>query len=349
MKINRRDYLFGLSCLIVSCQNSEQNATQDLAQTQPSLPYEIFDPKALDLIHPNQPFEVLGAGYLWSEGPTWDKKRQRLYFTDVPANKAYAWSISGGVNIFAYPSGAAITDGFREAGANGLLYIGDDTLLICNHGDRSVQSMNLKTSQREALAKRFHGKKFNSPNDLIINKSGDIFFTDPAYGLEGLNDSPLKEQPYNGVYVRRNLKAAEPLETNADILIEDMTWPNGIALSPDETILYISQSDPNAQHIYSLDLTQPNAAKKLFIDLGPYSSPDNPGLPDGMVIDNQGHIFATGPGGIFIISPNGKILARIKTGKASANCTFGEDGSTLFITNHDRLLRLPVQTRGLGF
>lgn len=349
MKINRRNYLLGLSCFIASCKNAAQNSPQNSTQSAASSPYEIFDPKALDLLDTDQRFEVLGSGYSWSEGPAWDKKRQKLYFTDVPANKAYAWSRQGGLEIFADPSGAAVTEGFREAGANGLLYIGEDQLLICNHGLRSVQSMNLITGQRKTLVTHFKGKKFNSPNDLIINQSGDIFFTDPAYGLDGLNASPLKEQPYNGVYVQRNSNAATSQKPDTDILIEDMTWPNGIALSGNEKTLFISQSDPEAQHIYSLDLTQPNAAKKLLVDLGTYSDGTNPGLPDGMVIDNQGHIFATGPGGIFIISPSGNVLARIKTGKASANCTFGEDGSTLFITNHDRLLRLPTKTRGLSF
>lgn len=335
--INRRDVLTGAAALTFSaCKN---NGPQPDAQAESAL--EAFAPQFYDFIDQGAKLSVLGEGYGWSEGPAWDPQRQQLYFTDVPGNTAYVWKDGRGVDVFLSPSGA-IVDGFREPGANGLIYGRKGNLILCNHGKRAVESLDLETQQRTTLAQSYEGKAFNSPNDVIESQSGELYFTDPPYGLEGLDSSPLKEQPHNGVYHLRS-------DGRAVLLISDLTFPNGVALSPDERWLYTAQSDPNAMHLYRLDLTQPGAEKELLVDFAPYSGPDFPGLPDGMVIDKNGYIFATGPGGVFIISPSGTVLGRIKTGKGSANCTFGEDGSTLFITNHDRLVKIPTLTQGLAW
>ncbi len=334
MKFNRREFCAISAASLVAC-SGQQNQT-----LQAKGIYESFDNQFWSLVNKNESFEVLGTGYGWSEGPAWDKQNSKLYFTDVPGNIAYQWSERDGVSIFLDPSGSNQTEGFREAGANGLLYRGVDNLLICNHGERALELLQISTGKRTILINNYLGKKFNSPNDLIQSSKHEIFFTDPPYGLEGLDESPLKELSHNGVYLFR-------AKGSVELLIDDMTFPNGIALSPDEKTLYIAQSDPTAPHLYKYDLSQPEKAKTLMVDFSRFMGKGIPGLPDGMAVDIQGNIFATGPGGVFIIAPDGKVLGRILTGKGSANCTFGEDGSTLFITNHDRLVKLKTKTTGL--
>ncbi len=334
MKINRREFCILTGGGLLACSGPSKESSQA------HVIYEAFDDYFWALVDKDQTLEVLGSGYGWAEGPAWDKGNEKLYFTDVPGNVAYQWSAQKGVEVFLNPSGSNQTEGFREAGANGLLYDGDDKLLICNHGERALQVMQISTGQRTDLTNGYKGKTLNSPNDLVKSPEGDIYFTDPPYGLEGLDQSPLKELTHNGVY---------RLSSNGDIalLISDMTFPNGIALSPDFKTLYIAQSDPNAPHLYKFDLTPKSKTKTLMVDFSRYMGDNFPGLPDGMVVDKAGNIFATGPGGVFVIAPDGKVLGRILTGKGSANCTFGEDGSVLFITNHDRLVKLRTKTTGL--
>ena len=346
MNLDRRHFCILTAASLAACSGSKGNPTENPAggvnnsEEAAAEIYEVYSDRFFDYLLKSEEFEVLGTGYGWSEGPAWDKQNNRLYFTDVPGNKAYRWSAKSGVKVFLNPSGAKDTTGFREAGANGLLYTESGDILVCNHGKRAVQSLDPITKKRTTLTRKYRGKKFNSPNDLIRAADGSIYFTDPPYGLEGLDQSPLKEMDFNGVY-----RLAPDGKVTA--LIKDMTFPNGIALSPDGKTLYVAQSDPDAPHLYTLDLTKPKRPKKLFVDFKTYMGEDFPGLPDGMVVDIHGNIFATGPGGVFLITPAGEVLGRILTGKGSANCTFGEHGSTLFITNHDRLIKLKTQTTGL--
>ncbi|KCZ57202.1 hypothetical protein HY29_00320 [Hyphomonas beringensis] len=318
-------------------------AMPHLPSLQKSLDVEILDKSARDLISPGARLDVLASGYTWSEGPVWDRKRRCLYFSDVPENTCWKWTEDEGATVFLRPSGAPAdeTNGFREPGANGLAISHDGRLLICNHGRRAVQSMDIDTKQRTTLVSAYDGKPLNSPNDVVEASDGTLFFTDPPYGLEGMNDSPLKAQDANGVY------RFSP-DGSLTRVISTMTFPNGVALSPDETTLYVTQSDPDAAHLLRMGLggTEP----ELLFDAAPYMAEDAPGLPDGLAIDETGHIFTTGPGGVFILSADGIPLARIKTGKATANCCFGDpDGRTLYLTAHDTLMRIRTRTRGLGW
>ena len=237
------------------------------------------------------------------------------------------------------PSGVAARQavGFREPGTNGLLMGRDGRLLICNHGKRAVQAMDIDSRERASLISSYKGKKFNSPNDLVEASNGDIYFTDPPYGLADLNKSPLKEMAYNGVY--RLSK-----DGSITLLLDDMSFPNGIALSVDEQYLFVSQSDADGPVIRRIGLNG-NRSDEIWFDAKPYMS-DGPGLPDGMVMASSGHLFATGPGGVWILEPSGEPLGRINPGRAVANCAFGEDGFTLFLTAHDRLVRARVKVRG---
>jgi len=302
---------------------------------------EIFDPALIDLIDPQAKWEVLSEGYGWSEGPTWDKAREQLYFTDVPGNKAYVWKDGEGTQVFLDPSGGTITEGFREPGANGLLYLDEGSMLLANHGDRSLQKLNLNDNSRLTLTESFQDKKFNSPNDLVMASNGDVYFSDPPYGLDGLDASPLKELDFNGVY---RLSPAG----DVSLVTDRLTFPNGVVLSPDNERLYIAQSDPKQAAIFSVDLNAAGpSAPKVFFDMSAYQGDDHPGLPDGFAMTQSGTFFVTGPGGVFVISPEGKALGRILTGSATANCTFGEDGQTLFITAHNRLLRIKTKAKAL--
>jgi len=210
-----------------------------------SLDNNIYEPKAvitdenyLKVMGANPKASIIAQGFQWCEGPVWDIKRDCLYFTDVPQNKAFRWDKTSDAETFLYPSGAEGVEGFREPGANGLFYDKSAKILLCNHGRRAVERLDPDTGTRELLIGAYKGKKFNSPNDIVISKTGHIFFTDPPYGLEGLDQSPLKELEFNGVY---------HLTPEGDVRLIDtsLSFPNGIALSPDETSLYVNQSDPN--------------------------------------------------------------------------------------------------------
>jgi gluconolactonase len=214
-------------------------------------------------------------------------------------------------------------------------------ILAADHGGRAVVELDLATRQRRVLAGHYEGKRFNSPNDLVRRSDGVIFFTDPPYGLKDLNDSPHKEQPHNGVY-------RLDLDGRVTLLDDSLTFPNGIALSPDETTLYVANSDPEMPiwRAYELDAAGDVLSRWRFASAADLVSTGAHGLPDGMAVDTRGNLYATGPGGVLVFNPRGQRLGLIATGSAIANCAFGEDGHTLFLTAHDRLAR--VRTRALG-
>lgn len=334
----RRDIVLGLGSAslvgLVGC-------TRDIVPGE----IEIHAPAARDLFTGSPGLQQLADGFVWSEGPTWDRERNCLYFTDVPSNRAYRWSENAGLETFLDPSGVApeAAQGMREAGANGLWFGEDGWLYLCNHGVRAVQRMRPDSQLRETLVDSYGGQRFNSPNDLVRARDGSLYFTDPPYGLEGLDASPLKEMDANGVY-----RLAPDGE--CERLFDHLTFPNGIALSPDERWLYVAQSDPAAPHIYRAALSADGAVGplELLFDTSEYLAAGDPGLPDGMCVSSDGMLFATGPGGVFVLSPSGELLARIDTGRATANCAFGgPDGRVLFMTAHDRLLRLQTRATGL--
>ena len=194
------------------------------------------------------------------------------------------------------------------------------------------------------LTNGYEGKHFNSPNDVIVAKNGDVYFTDPPYGLEGLNDSPLKELKFNGVF---RVKPSGELT----LVIKNLTFPNGIALSPDEKILYIAVSDPDAPKVFAYDV-QPDgtvANRREFFNAGPLVNDQRVGLPDGMKVDAHGNLWCTAAGGVLVISPEGKHLGTIVTGQQTGNCAWGDDGSTLYICANMFICRVKTLTKGAGW
>ena len=301
---------------------------------------------ALDaLIAPDARIERLAEGFTWSEGPVWIDEQDCLLLSDVPANKMYRWSEEGGLSVFLEPSGYAGSETgiFREPGSNGLIRGPGNSILMGDHGNRAVAQLDLASRCKTFLATHFEGKRFNSPNDLVRASDGSIYFTDPPYGLEGLNRSPHKELSFNGVY--RLMPDGE-----VRLVDDSLSFPNGILLSADGRILYVTVSDPEGAIIvaYALDEGGNATSRRLFADLTDLVRSGLPGLPDGMAIDRAGTLFATGPGGVHVFTPEGERLGRIDTGTAVANCTFGgPDGGMLFLASDSFLARLPTRTTGL--
>lgn len=307
---------------------------------------ERKSPKLDELIPKDAVIEVLAGGFKWTEGPVWDKKAKRLLFSDIPNNRVNSWSAAGAVKVFLEPSGYTGKEKFTgaEPGSNGLAFDKDGALVLCQHGDRRVSRLTAD-GKFQTVVDRYMGKRFNSPNDLVFHPNGDLYFTDPPYGLPKQMEDPAKELDFQGVY---RLKPGGELT----LLTKEMSRPNGIALSPDQKTLYVANSDP-AKAIWmafplGADGTISGPGRVVF-DATPEVVAKKPGLPDGMKVDQKGNIFATGPDGVFVFGPDLAYLGKIVIGDKNANCGFGDDGSTLYICANDKLVRIRTATRGLGF
>jgi len=288
--------------------------------------------------------EVLAEGFRWSEGPVWDRDGGRLLFSDVPSNVVHAWSEKAGLSTFLKPSGYTGPEGGggREPGANGLAFDGKGRLVLCQHGDRRVS--RLEGGRFVPLVERFEGKRFNSPNDLVVGADGALYFTDPPYGLTKTFEDPGREIGWNGVY------RLAP-DGRVSVLVKDLKAPNGIGLSPDGRTLYVGQSDGDRPVVMAYELAQDGTVSngRVFFDTTSLRK-NGPGAPDGLKVDRDGNVFTTGPGGVVVLSPRGEYLGTIVTGVPTANCGFGDDdGSTLYITANNTLCRVRTTTKGLGF
>lgn len=296
------------------------------------------------LIAPETQIEVLATGFNWSEGPAWFG--DRVVFSDVPENTAYQWKEGDTTATeFLKPSGLTNpSDSDRPQGSNGLAVDSSGRLILCQHGDRRVARLEAD-GRFTTLADQFSGRRLNSPNDLVLSRDGSIYFTDPPYGLTGLNESPLREMAFNGVY------RISP-QGGIQAVIENLSFPNGIALSPDETTLYVAVSDPADPHIraYTLDPACGTVSNpRRFFDAGPLAKgAERSGSCDGLAVSEDGTLWATAPGGVILLTPDGEHLGSILTGQRTGNCTFGgKDGSELFITADMFLLRVKTKTTGL--
>ena len=304
---------------------------------------ERLDPALDALVAPDARIQVLASGYKWSEGPVWTSGA--LLFSDVPSNVVWRWKEGAGATMFLRPSGytGRVPRG-GEMGSNGLAVDAEGRLTLCQHGDRRIARWDPAAKKFETVADRYEGKRFNSPNDVVVRPSGDVYFSDPIYGLEGHEKDPKREIPWSGVY-------RKPASGKGDVqlLDKEMTYPNGLAFSPDGKTLYVSQSDPNQAIWVAFDVTPDGGVKnrRVFFDATAAAKAGKKGLPDGMKIDVAGNLFATGPGGVYVITPAGKHLGTIVTGEPTANCAFGDDGQTLYMTANDKLTRVRLRTRGL--
>ena len=317
--------------ILLSCKSKED--------TPFSAKIQLFEPEAQTIVDSTTVVEELATGFSWAEGPVWVENLNALLFSDVPENKIYIWSQNEGLRVFLEPSGFTdSTSEIKGEGSNGLAIDAEGDLVLCQHGDRRLAILKSgfqnPVSDFITLTDNYNENKFNSPNDLAIKKNGDIYFTDPPYGLK---DESKREIKFNGVYL---------LKSNGEVslLIDSLTKPNGIALSPDESTLYIANSDPAKAYLYcfKLDSLGNLIEPKIFFDTNPYTK-DNVGLPDGLKVHSSGLVFATGPGGVFILSPQGTQIGIIRTSKATANVAFDKAENYLYLTCTDRLLRVKLK------
>lgn len=303
---------------------------------------ERFDPSLDQIISPDAKIEVIADGMDWAEGPLWLEKEHMLLFSDVPQNRIYKWTEEKGKELYLSPSG--YTDTAKrggETGSNGLTLDNTGRLVLTQCGNRQIAVMD---APLDAPAPRFitrcnsfHGKKFNSPNDVIVNSTGEIFFTDPPYGLEKNMDDPKKELPFQGVYKIKR-------DGSVILLVDSITRPNGILLMNGEKTLLVSNSDPAKPNWYAFDLTSGDSltnARIFYTAAGSDSSLK--GMPDGMKTDKAGNIFASGPGGIWIFNKDGKRVGRIRVAEAASNCSLSDDQKTLYITNDMNILRVRLR------
>ena len=330
-----------LISLAMGCKTSERAAKSENPVTYPAMgKLEKLDPQFDTLIAPDAKLEKLAEGYDWSEGPVWVRDGAYLLFSDVPMNTVFKWKEGEGAKPFLKPSGyTGSTPRGGEPGSNGLTVDSQGRLVLCQHGDRRVSRLE-KDRQFRVIAEFYQLRRFNSPNDLAFKSNGDLYFTDPPYGLEKLNADPKKEITFNGVY------RVKP-DGEITLLTQNLTFPNGIAFSPDEKILYVAISDPKRPVIVAYDVKADGTIdnERVFFDALPLM-PGRKGLPDGLKVDQRGNLFATGPGGVLVIAPDGRHLGTINTGEATANCGWGDDGSVLYITADMFLCRIQTKTKG---
>lgn len=298
---------------------------------------ERLSPEIDNLIEKSAKIEILADGFEWSEGPVWSSQLNSVLFSDVPENVIYSWNEDKGLETFTRPIGySGKVPNLKKAGTNGLTIDADGNLIICMHGDRKITRLEkLNINRKVTLVNSFDGNLLNSPNDLVYDSKGNLYFTDPPYGLlEGDNDK-LKEIEFNGVY---------KVSPNGDIevLVKNLTRPNGISISNDEKILYVANSDKNNPVIMQYDLSEEGAKNpSIFFD-GRELTKKDIGLFDGLKVHPTGNVFATGPGGVLVIKENGDHIGTIRTEVRTANCAFDENFQYLYMTSDMFLTRIKL-------
>lgn len=303
---------------------------------------ERMSPELDAIISTNAKVEVIAEGFEWVEGPVWIEDQKMLLFSDVFKNRIYKWTAAKGKELYLEPTGyTQATPRGEELGSNGLAVNRKGQLVLCQHGDRRIAIMNAPLEHPKpvftTLANQYDGKKFNSPNDLAIKSNGDIYFTDPPYGLEKGVEDPAKELPYQGVY-----KISK--EGTVTLLIDSLTRPNGIAFFPGEKSVLIANSDAKKPYWYIYDLNEQGGLinGRIFFD-GYQAFQKENRSPDGIKIDKKGHVFAPGPGGVWIYNKKGIVLGRIKTTIITSNCAFSADYKTLFVTADNYVLKVDLK------
>ena len=289
---------------------------------------DVRDARLLDLVDAKADIEQIATGCQFTEGPLWHATGQFLLFSDIPANKMRKWDADSGMTVFREPSGKS----------NGLTYDKGGHLLACEHANRRV-SFTTADGEVITIVSHYQGKRLNSPNDIVVKSDGSIYFTDPPYGLSAAYGvESEKELDFQGVY-----RLSPDYET-LTLLVDDFDRPNGICFSPDESILYIN--DTERMHVRAFDV-QPDgtiANDRVFGE----EEGDN-GKPDGMKVDVQGNVYLTGPNGIWVFTPDGTHLGIILVPERSANLAWGgDDWKTLFITASTSVYRIACKVAGVA-
>lgn len=323
-----------LLILIAACQPKETKKTMGTI--------ERLDPSLDAIVGATAVPEVIAEGYSWSEGPCWLPSTKTLIWSDVPKNTIYQWSEGKEASVYLTPSGyTGSVPRAGEMGSNGLTLTPDGKLLLCQHGDRRIAIMDAPLDAPQpnfiTVADTIDGKKFSSPNDAIVLSNGDVFFTDPPYGLPTGTEDPSKETPYNGVYKTSGGKTK--------LLVDSLTRPNGIAFFPGEKTFLVANSDGDKAIWYAFDIEENDSISeaRIFYDATKESKAGDKGLPDGLRIDASGNVYASGPGGIWIFNSGGKVLGKIRLTEPASNCALSDDEKTLFITNNMYVLKVKLR------
>lgn len=333
--------LFVLSLFILlGCRNAKEKKGK---MPKERFTVEILDDEALQIISPNAEISVIASGHSWTEGPLWIEDGNYLLFSDIPSNKVFKTDVDRKTTEFLNPAGytgESHRDG--ELGSNGLLLNPEGELVLLQHGDRRIAKMDATLDNPKpkyiTLVDLYQGKKFNSPNDAVFDSDGNLYFTDPPYGLQDGVSDLSKELDFQGVFC---LKTSGEL-----VLIDKLTRPNGITFSADGSKLYVAVSDPEHAVWYRYDIVAPGEVKNktLFFDVTELvGKKGQQGLPDGMKMHSQGFLFATGPGGVWIFNTQGLPIAKILTGEATSNCAFSKNEKSLFMTADDYVLKMDLK------
>ena len=340
MQLPSRPQFLAVALLLVGTAVSPVGPV--LAQTPATIGHiERLDSGLDRYVDAETAIEVLAGGFTWTEGPVWvdDDRGGHLLFSDIPRNSIFRWSPDTGIDLFMRPSGyTGVAYYGLEPGSNGLALDPQGRLAACEHGDRRV-SVLTKGGGKMTLVDQYQGKRLNSPNDLVFGSDGSLYFTDPPYGLPERQDDSRRELDFCGVY------RLSP-EGDLSLLSKQLDRPNGIGLSPDEKTLYVAQSDP-ARPIwmaFPIQDDQTLGEGKVLLSAKRFMD-ELPGLPDGLAVAQDGTIFGSGPGGIYVITPEGKLLGRLVTGGRTSNCTFGPDQKYLYITADSFLCRVRMKSR----
>ncbi len=302
-----------------------------------------LNPRFEQLVPKDAKLEKIADGFTWVEGPVWHKQGGYLLFSDIPANTVYQWQPGEGTKVYLKSSGysRAATFAGKEPGSNGLTFDANGRLVLCRHGDRQIGRVEMD-GRIATLADHYERHRLNSPNDLVFKSNGDLYFTDPPFGLPKAFEDPDKA-PVQGVYRMAT-------DGTVTLLIQDIQAPNGIAFSPDEKILYVSDVDPKRAAWLAYDVQSDGRVSngRIFFDATRWRKDPFFG-PDGFKVDQQGNIFGARPGGITVIAADGTLLGTIDTGQPTSNVAWGEDGHTLFVTGGDSVYRIRLATKGAGY
>jgi len=333
-----------IAMLITACGGQEtmvSKTTNVENKYQRTGKVEVLDAQLLEILDSNANIVILDTGFSWSEGPLWVEEGGYLLFSDIPPNRIMKWSEEKGLEEYLHPSGyTGQVERGGEPGSNGLIFDNEGRLVMCQHGDRRMARMNAPLSAPKpefvTIADKFEGKRFNSPNDAVYHRDGDLYFTDPPYGLVGNVNDPEKEIPYQGVYRCHK-------DGSVELLYKDLSRPNGIAFSRDWKNLYVANSDVNKIWMV-FDVKEDGGVEngRIFFDA---SSFPEPGAPDGMKVHSSGLIFATGPGGVMVFNSQGKLAGRISTGDLCSNLAFDSKEQYLYITSNHNLVRVDMKKK----
>lgn len=331
-----------------------QSPTIPSQNAKESTEIQKLDPALDQIVPPDAKLERLATGFdKWTEGPVWTREGN-LLFAEIPANNIVKWAPGQSAAVFMHPSGYKGAEPYKgpEPGSNGMTLDTKGRLTVAGHAGRTVwrlESLNPQ-AQITVLADSYKGKKLSSPNDLVYKSDGSLYFTDPPYGLETHDDTdPKKELQVNGVYripaARQQKPGAPPDRDKLQLIIGDLARPNGIAFSPDEKFLYIAESGKKVWLRYRVQPDGSVSDGALFLDA---SADPAPGGPDGIKVDKKGNLYGSGPGGVWIISPEGKHLGTIKVPERVANLTWGDkDAKTLYITASTSIYRVRLKMAGV--